>query len=1178
MPPEKIAHFKGFSNPPASAESICRVCCIINNIKYTEYTVSVKKLISLKPADFKKDMQKRIGRMEKDFRSELSSQRYNQAKKEMRLDTDRNDSNIFYKFSDPSTIPDDSKKDISYPLARYCIVMIELYELMEELEPLMNEDKIASENLRVAKDNFAKISAELSKMEADLSKLQKDYDENMAEEKRLLDSIEDSRIKLDRAEKLNHLLKDEAIRWKESLEESKLATKTFLGNVILSSGVINYFGPLNGAFRHKLYDSWHSIVTKNGIMITERDKFSLEKIIGDTLVIRDWYNCGLPTDQVSTENGLIALNGYKWPMMIDPQMQANRWLKRYLNIKDEDEIKEVEIKKQVKEYNSSDSEYSEDYDSDPAKAMHEDLYVDGLKVINPSMDDNIFMNTMKVALERGFPVLIEDFGTTINPAIEAIVVKQFKVKSLNDSKSVKFMDEEELPVHENFRLFFTTKTANPAFLPDIFIKTNVINFTVTIKGLEDQLLGDVVKIVNPEIEQMKIENVENLSKCKKTLAKQERKILALLVSEDSSPVESPKLVESLEESERISKDIAEKVASSEKSNITIDKKREEFREVARQGSLIYFAVDDVSKITPMYQYSLQYIKKIFVTAIEGANLTQMMSPVEIRDELISLITKSIYQNVSRGLFEEHKLIFSFILCISFNMNSNKVSQDDWNLFLRGAPLASIDPTKKNPNEEFITKTGWDLACYLDAHLEKWHGICADLENNLADLYNFTETIDVFRDPLPKLCRITGANLTDFEKLLLIKIVRSDKLYYCISGYIKHNIGRDGNYFVGSLPIDMDQIYLESDPQTPIIFVLSQGADPKSLMNGLFTKIRDKTRVVVEEEPEPAEGEKPIEEHHQNHEDEHNHDKDNSHIKPFELEWNSISLGQGQGERAEKGIQLSSEKGGWMLLENCHLAKSWMPQLDKIVQKLQSDDSKDKLHKDFRLFLTSMPVAYFPIPILQNGIKITTEPPRGIKANMIRSLNAIEEETFLDGVALREPMHKLTMGLCFFHAIIQERRKFGPLGWNKIYEFNDSDLDTSKKNLFNFLYPLNEDQLEDIPWESLVYITGVINYGGRVTDNLDKRLLMSIMEQFYTVKILDKKLNSFDGYCWTDNTLYHIPAVQTLDHYKEYINNLGDSDDPDVFGLHENANIAYQSQETDKILSIVGNIQPNDGKK
>ena len=123
----------------------------------------------------------------------------------------------------------------------------------------------------------------------------------------------------------------------------------------------------------------------------------------------------------------------------------------------------------------------------------------------------------------------------------------------------------------------------------------------------------------------------------------------------------------------------------------------------------------------------------------------------------------------------------------------------------------------------------------------------------------------------------------------------------------------------------------------------------------------------------------------------------------------------------------------------------------------------------------------------------------------------------------ETWRKLLLGLTFFHAIIQERRKFGPLGWNIRYEFNDSDLDTSITMLKIFL-----DEQEEIPWDALLFVTGHINYGGRVTDDWDRRCLISLLKKYYSPDILE------DGYKFSESGIYYAPEYGPLDSYREYI--------------------------------------------
>uniref|UniRef100_A0A9L0J1V5 Dynein axonemal heavy chain 1 n=1 Tax=Equus asinus TaxID=9793 RepID=A0A9L0J1V5_EQUAS len=220
----------------------------------------------------------------------------------------------------------------------------------------------------------------------------------------------------------------------------------------------------------------------------------------------------------------------------------------------------------------------------------------------------------------------------------------------------------------------------------------------------------------------------------------------------------------------------------------------------------------------------------------------------------------------------------------------------------------------------------------------------------------------------------------------------------------------------------------------------------------------------------------------------------------------------------------------------------------------------QVHRDFRLWLTSLPSNKFPVSILQNGSKMTIEPPRGVKANLLKSYSSLSDD-FLNSCHKVMEFKSLLLSLCLFHGNALERRKFGPLGFNIPYEFTDGDLRICISQLKMFL-----DEYDDIPYKVLKYTAGEINYGGRVTDDWDRRCVMNILEDFYSPEVL------FPEHSYSASGVYHqIQPTYDLSGYLSYIKGLPLNDMPEIFGLHDNANITFAQNETYALLTLTPSV-------
>ncbi len=921
--------------------------------------------------------------------------------------------------------------------------------------------KEAEDELSVVMAQLATAKATLKQVNDRLAQLEAAFNEAVEKKDQLEKKEASCKIQLSNADKLVGGLGGEEKRWKETVDLLKEAYDNILGDVVVSAATISYLGPFTSDFRANLVSSWQDCL--QGFNIPHTKGCNLETTLANPVKVRAWQLCSLPSDSLSTQNALIMDNGRRWPLLIDPQGQANRYIRSMAK--------------------------------DPAFATN------GMDVVK--LSDKNFLRTLENGVQFGRWVLLENIQETLDAALEPILLQQ---KFKQGGQEMMKLGDNVIPYNDSFKFFMTTKLANPHYAPEVQVKVSLLNFTITLGGLEEQLLGVVVAEELPELAQQKANLVVQNAAMNRQLYDIESEILYLLSNSKGNILDDTVLIETLAQSKKTSEEIKEKMREASNIEQEILVQSELYRPVAKRASLLYFVIADLGEVDPMYQYSLQWFTQLFV---RGVGSSQPAPTIDQRiTNLNDYFTLSVYNNVCRSLFERHKLLFSFILCIKILQGDDRIDGVQYRFLLSG--ISPNSKQEKLPNSSWLELNVWNDICAL-AGINEFNELTDSVCKDLSVWQQIFDSTEPHRMEFPAPFK----SVTPLERLCVLRCLRRDKMELAMQDFITLYLG---DKFIQPPPFDLKACYNDSIPTTPLIFVLSSGSDPNKELDILATEMNMTDRL------------------------------------------KRIALGQGQGKKASALIERGLVAGDWVMLQNCHLSISWMPTLEQICESMEID----KIHSEFRLWLTSMPSESFPTSVLQNGVKITKEPPKGLRANLKSTYLKLDNEK-LKRTNKPKEFQKLLFGLSFYHAIVIERKKFGPLGWNIPYEFNDTDMDITAAQL-----ELYVSSYAEIPFKVLQQLASVVNYGGRITDDKDMRTSDILIADFFTPKILEKDYKfSFSGLYYS----YTPDADAIQQSYLEYIDGLPLNAEPEVFGMHDNASITCAITEADATFGIILLLQP-----
>ncbi|XP_076016721.1 dynein axonemal heavy chain 11 [Genypterus blacodes] len=952
-----------------------------------------------------------------------------------------------------------TKSTAAAGLCAWTINIVKYYEIYCEVTPKRLALSQANAELDTATAKLLAVQKKLEDLDASLQSLTAQFERATAEKLSCQEEVTRTNQTIELANRLVKGLESEKERWAQAVIQYEKQQKTLCGDVLLTAAFVSYLGYFTRQYRMELlYYTWIPFLQSQKVSIPLTDGLDPILMLTDDATVAAWHNQGLPNDRMSIENAAILTTSERWPLIIDPQQQGIKWIRNRLGSE--------------------------------------------LRVVQ--MGQKGYLDAIEKALACGETVLIENLTEKVDPVLEPLLGRN----TIKRGRYIR-IGGKECEYDSHFRLILHTKLANPHFPPELQAQTTLINFTVTPVGLEEQLLGQVVTRERPDLEAFKVELTTQQNHFKIELKRLEDELLSRLSAAHGNFLGDISLVEQLENAKTTAAHVQHKVVEARENETKINEARELYRPAAERASLLFFIINDLNKINPMYQFSLKTFNSVFNKAMEHAEWDE-----DVRTRVLTLaeaITYSVFLHTSQGLFERDKLTFLSHAAFQILLKQGLIDAEEFDFLLRFPMEAKASPVT------FLSPHAWGAIKTIST-MEGFSGLDRDMESSSNRWRKIVESKCPENERLPQ----DWKNKSSLQRIIILRALRPDRMTYVLRNFVEENMGAK---YVEASGLEFVKLFEESSPSTPVFFILAPGVNPLKDVEKLGLKLG------------------------------------------FSMEQSTlhnVSLGQGQEEVAETALKNASKHGHWVILQNVHLVARWLPSLDALLETTGTDS-----HPDYRVFITGEPAPspeqhVIPRGILENAIKITNEPPTGMNASLHAALGNFTQDT-LDLCSREQEFNCMFFSLCFFHACVTERRKFGPQGWNNKYPFSTGDLTISADVLYNYLETNAKDV--QVPWQDLCYLFGEIMYGGHITDDWDRRLCQTYLQEFMHPKMLEGELFLCPGFL--------APQFTDYSGYHSYIDEHLPPENPTLYGLHPNAELECLTVTSDNLIRTLLELQPQD---
>lgn len=738
------------------------------------------------------------------------------------------------------------------------------------------------------------------------------------------------------------------------------------------------------------------------------------------------------------------------------------------------------------------------------------------KITKTSFLDDSFRKNLESALRFGNPLLVQDVEN-YDPILNPVLNRELR---RTGGRVLITLGDQDIDLSPSFNIFLSTRDPTVEFPPDICSRVTFVNFTVTRSSLQSQCLNQVLKAERPDIDEKRSDLLKLQGEFHLRLRQLEKSLLQALNDAKGKILDNDSVITTLETLKKEAADIGQKVEETDKVIAEIETVSQQYLSLSQACSNIYFTMDSLNQVHFLYQYSLKMFLDIFSTTLLNNTKLERKTDFAIR---LGIITSDLfaicYDRVARGMLHADRLTFAILLCRIHLKGTQEVNMDqEFNFFLRNKEglVASNDHIDGVSSEQLESITR--LSSRLPTFRKLFEKIKA-----MPELVNWLQqgspeqNVPQLWDESKALSPVSQA----LHQLLLIQAFRPDRVIAAAQVFVSNVLGAD---FMPKAEVELDFgacVEHELISYTPALLCSVPGYDSSSRVDDLAAELNK--------------------------------------------QYTSIAIGSAEGfNQAERAINMACKTGRWVLLKNVHLAPQWLVQLEKKMHSLTP-------HSGFRLFLTMEISPKVPVNLLRAGRIFVFEPPPGIRANLLRTFSTVPAARMMKQPSERARLYFL---LAWFHAIIQERLRYVPLGWAKKYEFNESDLRVACDTLDTWIdaTAMGRTNLppEKVPWDALVTLLSQSIYGGKIDNDFDQRLLTSFCSKLFTAHSFEADFALVANVDAT-NGQRHItmPDGTRRDHFLKWIEALADRQTPSWLGLPNNAEkVLLTTRGTDLISKLL----------